>query len=147
METKTYSSSGFSHKCSPEELYVLTRHWLSDIVFFELEINYFIYLVKFFLNPENRRNKPASADQLLNRLQELLRRKEFLKENIISHQNELSTILDKNSTEKQLYFNVVQSKLEGEIFDFIKSYRHVKKEFFSLTPILMEKAGGRDVFV
>ena len=41
MESKILSSTGFLHEFSIEELYVLTTHWLSDISFFEQEINYF----------------------------------------------------------------------------------------------------------
>ncbi len=55
METKIYSSAGFLHACSAEELYVITRHWLSDIIFFEQEINFFQSLVQNYFLPSGER--------------------------------------------------------------------------------------------
>lgn len=134
METKTYSSSGFSHQCSVEELYVLTRHWVSDIFFFEQEINFFrSFIQNYFLSEIDEQITPIRMIE--SKLEELEFSKELLKEEIISHQNRLSAILDKNHIDEQSHFNVIQSKLEGKVFDFLKTFRCIKQELFKFNRV------------
>jgi hypothetical protein len=134
METKIYSSSGFSHQCSAEEMFVLTMHWLSDIVFFEQEIQFFQSLIHNYLHSEIDEQISHIAI-IASKFKELGSRKELLKEEIISYQNRLAAILDKNNADKPSYINVMQYKLEGEIFDFIKIFRYTKLELFNFNRI------------
>lgn len=133
METRVFSSSGFSHQLRPEELYVLTRHWLSDIAFFGQEINYIEYLVVRFILPNVGTEKLDVLYDLLSQLGELKQGKERLKNNITLHQNELSSILDRNLGTKDLTLNRAQVRLEEEVFDFIKSFRQLKTKLFNAT--------------
>lgn len=64
---------------------------------------------------------------------DLLKRKNSITQNIIQHQNEISLLLDKAHEDKKVYFNMVQYRLESEIFDFIKRFRSIKKDFFEAT--------------
>ncbi|MBC8051764.1 MAG: hypothetical protein H7Y13_01740 [Sphingobacteriaceae bacterium] len=145
METKTYTSSGFSHKCSTEELFVLTLHWLTDITFFELEIEFLQSLINVFFIPASDSLQVKQGYNLEEQLAELKNRKEILKNNIIAHQNELSAILDKNLADKKDEFNSIQSVVEGDFFDFIKTFRKIKLQLFTLSkqfkqPAIMQKA-------
>ncbi|MEJ6979215.1 hypothetical protein WG906_02060 [Pedobacter sp. P351] len=130
METKMSSSSGFSHRYSTEELYVLTRHWVSDISFFEKEIQFFQFMIEKSCMPVMLIVQPVSFDSISNDLQDLQKRKELLKDNIITQQNKLSVILDEYHADEQDSFNLVQSKLEAEFFDFIKTFRNIKLKLF-----------------
>ena len=135
METKFFYSSGFSHHWSPEELYVSTRHWLLDIAFFEREITFFQLLIDDFFVPLITIPPEEYLYDIRNQLADLLKRKELLKHHILTHQNELSTILDKNQKEEQTKLNSIQFNLEGEFFDFIKSFRKTKQQLFTVTEI------------
>jgi hypothetical protein len=126
METKIYSSSGFIHQCSNEELYVLTRHWLSDIVFFERELAFFQSLLQ--------RCFSAEVTLVEAKFRDLQTRLELLKEGVNLHQSTLGTALDKTGTPEPVDFNIIQSKLECELFDFIKTFRFIKQELFKFTP-------------
>lgn len=138
METKIHSSSGFSHKCSIEELYVLTRHWFSDILFFEKELNHFRSIFHRFILPQTQKLTSHNIHQTLSSLKKLSQQKEQLKRNIIAHQNQLSAILDHNNTSGD--FNAAQSRLECAIFDFIKAFRTIKLELFDATERINQNA-------
>lgn len=130
METKIYSSSGFSHSCSAEELYVLTGHWLSDMIFFEQEIEFYQSLIRDYFLPATSKKEGSIINDIELRLIDTLSLKKVLKENIIAHQNKLSITLGKVNRENQFYYTAIQTELEGELFDFIKSFRQVKHELF-----------------
>lgn len=129
METKIYSSSGFAHRYSTEELYVLTRHWLSDIIFFEQELDFFHSLLQRCFSPvlEDEINR---IDFLGAKFKELKIRLKLLKEGINLHQFKLGETLDNNGDSELSDYNTAQSKLEGEFFEFIKTFRVVKQELF-----------------
>ena len=137
METKIHSSSGFSHKCSVEELYVLTRHWLSDIIFFEKELNHFKSIFHRSILPQAQKLKYNNIQQTLAGLNNLHLQKDYLKRNIIAHQNQLSAILDNNT---YVDLNAEQSRLECAIFDFIKAFRAIKLELFDATEYIQQNA-------
>lgn len=133
MESKILSSTGFLHEFSVEELYVLTTHWLSDISFFEQEINYFQSLITRYFLPNVEEQNVMLIKSLASNFESLNSRKEQLKANILEHQNELSSLLGKSHVENEAQFNVLHSNLEGKLFDFIKSLRQIKLEFFNAT--------------
>jgi hypothetical protein len=146
METKIYSSSGFSHACSAEELYVITRHWLSDIIFFEQEITFFKSLIQNYSLPYGETDFESPCFSIQKQLADIEKQKDILKDSIFVHQNELSTILDKNNTEKQHSYNLIQSQIEAKLFDFIKTFRSVKRELFEASDYIL-KAKPKNAFV
>lgn len=133
MESKILSSPGFLHEFSIEELYVLTTHWLSDIAFFEQEINYFQSLINRYFLPSVEEQNVMLIQSLASHFQSLDLRKENLKKSIIQHQLQLSTFLDKSLAEDEAHLNVLHSNLEGKLFEFIKTLRQIKLEFFNAT--------------
>ena len=129
METKIYSSSGFVHQCSTEELYVLTRHWLSDILFFEQELEFFRSLLQRCFSPIQK-DGVTQIELIETKFRDLKTHLMLLKEGVNIHQIKLGEILDEKRISDSSDFNIIQSRLEGELFDFIKTFRVVKQELF-----------------
>ena len=133
MESKILSSTGFLHQFSVEELYVLTTHWMSDIVFFEQEINYFQSLIVRYFLPNVGEGNMMLIKSLSSHFESLDMRKEQLRKNVVEHQSRLSELLDISHVENESELNVLHSDLEGKLFDFIKALRQIKLEFFNAT--------------
>lgn len=133
MDTKIFSSTGFMHEFSSEELYVLTTHWLSDIVFFELEIHYFQSLITRYFLPHVKEDHKLLIESLQNQLIKLDSFKTKLRATITAHQTQLSELLNKEQPGTDAYFNAQHSEIEGQLLDFTRNLRQVKKEFFSAT--------------
>ena len=133
MESKILSSNGFLHSFSIEELYVLTTHWLSDIVYFEQEISYFQSLISRYFLPNVEEENVLLIKSLSSHFESLTLRKEQLRSSIIEHQEKLSKMLDEIHVEDESHYNATHSAIESKFFDFIKTLRQVKPEFFNAT--------------
>ena len=123
---------GFLHQLGVEELYVVTTHWLSDIVFFEQEINYFQSLISRYFLP-NIEEDNLLIKSLSTHFGSLNLRKDQLRKTILQHQNQLSDLLQNNNIENESQLNVVHSELERKYFSFIFELRQIKLEFFNAT--------------
>ncbi len=133
MESKILSSTGFLHQFSVEELYVLTTHWMSDIVFFEQEINYFQSLIARYFLPNMGEGNMMLIESLSSNFESLELRKEQLRSKIVEHQTRLSGLLEVSEVENEAELNAMHSDLEGKLFDFVKTLRQIKLEFFNAT--------------
>ena len=133
MESKILSSTGFQHEFSVEELYVLTTHWLSDITFFEQEISYFQSLITRYFLPSVEEKNILLITSIASHFNSLSIRKEQLKSNIIQHQSQLSSLLDKIHVDNEAQLNVLHTNIEAKLFEFIKTLRQLKLEFFNAT--------------
>lgn len=133
MDSKILFSTGFLHELSIEELYIVTTHWLSDISFYELEIGYFNSLIVHYFLPPLEGSDSILIKSFENHFHSLISRKDYLKTGIIQHQNHLSDLLNESQIENEAHFNVLHSDLEEKLYDFIKTLRQVKLEFFYAT--------------
>ncbi len=133
MESKILSSTGFLHEFSVEELYVLTTHWLTDITFFEQEITYFQSLITRYFLPHVEEENILLISSISDHFKSLESRKEQIKASIIEHQKQLGKLLDKAHIDNEPQLNALHSNLEGKLFEFIKTLRQVKLEFFNAT--------------
>jgi hypothetical protein len=133
MESKILSSTGFLHEFSVEELYVLTTHWLTDISYFEQEITYFQSLITRYFLPHVEEQNMLLISSISDHFKSLESRKEQIKASIIEHQKQLSRLLDKTHIDNEPHLNALHTNLEGKLFEFIKTLRQVKLEFFNAT--------------
>lgn len=133
MDTKIFSSASFMHEYSSEELYVLTTHWLSDIIFFELEIHYFQSLITRYFLPHVKDEHKLLIESLQNQLIKLDSEKSKLRANITAHQEKLSALLNKEEPGSDAYFNAQHTEIEGRLNEFTRNLRQAKKEFFTAT--------------
>ena len=63
------------------------------------------------------------------------------------HQNEFSAILDKDNAAKHDSYNLIQSQIEAELFDFIKTYRSVKRELFKASEYICRTKSEKRIFL
>jgi len=129
METKILSSAGFKHEFSIQELYVLTRHWLGDIAFFEIEIKYF--QSKLDLYPGRNDQYISRADLLERQLNDVVFVKDTLKEKTTHYHQKLEALLDSPGKVNEAFLTLEYNRLEGEYGDFIRAFRQVKYAFFT----------------
>lgn len=132
MDTKIFPATGFRHEFNAEELYVITTHWLSDIVFFEQEIHYFQSLITRYFLPLVEEEHILLIKSLQNQLKKLDTSKNQLRANIIAHQAKLTVLFDQQH-DNEAYHSAEHSKSEEQLQDFIKNLKQVKLEFFNAT--------------
>lgn len=129
METKALSSTGFKHEFSIQELYVLTRHWLSDISFFEIEIKYF--QSRLTVNSWVNMAHISRVDLLKRQLNDIAFLRNNLMEKMQRYQQKLEALLDHPEKVNETSAALEHSRLGEEYEDFIRALRQVKYAFFT----------------
>lgn len=132
-----YPANGSIPYVSWENYYILYQYWRSDLKFYRQELKFFDHLLsKYAIWIEN---------------EERLEKVNSLLTDLKVHTKECSEMLEKNelllSEIQKLMSNHIpydpeglieeQQELEGQIGEFIKSYRSIKKRVFKLSPEIL----------
>jgi hypothetical protein len=123
-------------KC--KELYILTKHWKSDLEFYKNDLRFLHNLVdKYLIWITKKENL-----ELVN----TIRKKEFdlglqcdnLLEEIKKHLNEGALIIKNSKGSNLENFKNNHLSLENNIAQFIKEFRENRKEVFKVTEYIMD---------
>jgi len=122
-----------------QELYLLTKHWKSDLTFYNYEINFFIGLVdKNFIWITDKENI-IQVQHLVNMLMHLSKEREIIDRNIIKHLNYLRLFLKNDYSHDQQSFRADHIDLENKLMLFAKSLRATKKDVFTISEQILSK--------
>lgn len=125
-----------------QALFAITKHWVSDLQFFDDELAFFRNLIdKYFLwligekNIEDTRLVTTALVKLEN--QRLI-----LEQNVSQHLHHLANLLENPFPHDAQECKVEHAALENSMAAFMKDFRNIKKEVFKVSEhaIVSEKA-------
>lgn len=121
-----------------EELYVLTEHWKSDLLFYKDDLRFLHHLIdKYFIWITKAENlimvKEIKAD-LLN----LGKSCNDLLEKVGKHIIQIGYLVETPKRQDTRVFALEHQHLEQEITDFVKRFRKNRKEVFTITEYIMD---------
>ncbi len=130
MEANTNTSQ--SSCDTPEELYLRTDDWLSDLDFLSDEIGFFKKIIKNYLRDMDH-EITERVEQADKHLRDLELTRHLLRADIINHRDTLNDIMiDKNSVnEKEL--REKNQELRSRFVELNKRNRDFKDELFGIT--------------
>lgn len=122
-----------------QEIYVLCRHWESDLEFFRIETaflhrlldDYFVQL----LSPERIEELKKTSQKLF----ELEKEENSVHQQIMTHMKQIELAAESVIPEDAEKLADEQATIESLLLKFINDYREVKKDMFTL----VEKAMNR----
>lgn len=122
-----------------QEIYVLSRHWESDLEFFRIETaflhqlldDYFVQL----LSPEHMEELKKSSQKLF----ELEKEESSVRQQITTHMKQIELAAESIIPEDAEKLVEDQATIESLLLKLINDYRDVKKDMFTL----VEKAMNR----
>lgn len=120
-----------------EQLYLLTKHWESDLKFFRDDLNFLNKLIdKYFIwiDSEESINE---VSRIRSELQEIRSRCEDLLHKTQKHRAQLGVMMEKENDDSRI-FRLEHEHLENEVTDFVKSFRNNRKEIFKITEYLKD---------
>lgn len=121
-----------------DELYVLTKHWVSDLEFYRDDLMFLNHLIdKYFIwltKPENLQ----MIKELKIGLQETNTMVHDLLEKVGKHRNRIGLLVEDPNKKDASIIIKEHEHLEEEIVRFVKSFRLNRKETFKLTEYVME---------
>ena len=115
-----------------QQIYVLCRHWESDLEFFRIETaflhrlldDYFVQL----LSPEYFEDLKKSTQKLF----ELEKEENGLRQQIMDHMKQVELAAENVAPEDPEKLADAQATIEALLLKLINDYREVKKEMFAL---------------
>ena len=121
-----------------EQLYILTEHWHSDVLFYLDELRFLKKLVnKYFIwitQDENRTKASAIAIDINKAHQEAI----WLKDSIEKHLKHISELVKHRLARDDGEFREEHILLEDHMVDYTKLFRKLKGEVFAVTEYIME---------
>lgn len=132
-ELRIRPRSNYLHSANWQELYLLTKHWKSDLKFANYEINFFKGLVdKYFIWVKDK-DQITQVQHLANILVHLTSELENIDMAITKHLNYIRLFINSNFSRDEEAFRVEHAMLEDKIVGFTNALRETKREIFNLT--------------
>ncbi|MCB0475048.1 MAG: hypothetical protein KDC69_05190 [Flavobacteriaceae bacterium] len=123
-----------------QEIYVLTRHWQSDVEFFARELNFLQRLIsKYFIWLKTDAHI-VFAEKLQGGLKDLFEIRKTLEKNINIHLHHISALMENAFIYDEHTFKDEHAILEEQLADFTKAFKALKMEIFKFT----EEALGKE---
>ena len=128
----------YIHEADWEQLYVLTEHWKSDLLFFRDDLRFLHHLIdKYFLWISKKENIDKVRDIEVNLL-EIDKQCDSLLEKTSKHLHHLAELIDDPFTYVSDKFRDEHEILEDELAQFVKDFRKNRKEVFTITEHIIE---------
>jgi len=136
-ELRIRPRSNYLHSANWQELYLLTKHWKSDLKFANYEINFFKGLVdKYFIWVKDK-DHITQVQHLANILVHLTSELENIDMAITKHLNYIRLFINSNFSRDEEAFRVEHAMLEDKIVGFTNALRETKREIFNLTEVML----------
>lgn len=133
MELRPRPKNGFLQKAEWNELYVLTRHWRSNMEFYNDELKFLQMLInKYFMWLDHDTNIDK-VQHLAVRLTKATKDIRGIIGRVDHHLHTLEKLIEHRYHGEELTFRLAHAALEDEITDFIITAREIKREIFSTT--------------
>lgn len=137
MDNQTVIQANVQEVPGLQQIYIATRHWLDDMLFFDDEAKFLnLLLEKYFglsLHQEH-----VSRIQLINdHLKRICLHKQIIKDEIITHQANLDKTIKDNIEKREAFLFLEHERLEEEIKDLNRRFKNVKNDIFQITELLL----------
>ena len=130
----------FIMKAEWKQLYALTEHWQSDLLFHWDEIKFLFHLVNKYVMWLTRYEEVELVRENRKLLAEVRSECQKLLGKVETHLGHLSDLMENPFAHDSQTFREEHGELEEEIAVFAKHFRHAKKETFKITEDLMDSS-------
>lgn len=121
-----------------EQLYVLTEHWKSDLLFYRDDLRFLHHLIdKYFLWISKKENIDMVREIEVSLL-EIDKQCDSLLDKTNKHMHHLAELIDDPFTYVSDKFRDEHEILEDRLAQFVKDFRNNRKEVFTITEHIIE---------
>ncbi|PKP10621.1 MAG: hypothetical protein CVU08_13520 [Bacteroidetes bacterium HGW-Bacteroidetes-3] len=121
-----------------EELYVLAKHWKSDLLFYKDDLKFLDHLIdKYFIWISNKKDVDA-VRKIDNSILETAKKCSDLLKRVEKHLTHLAGLMEDPFKYDSHQFRTEHQQLEDEITNFVKVFRNNRKEVFEVTSLVVE---------
>ncbi|NNC33376.1 MAG: hypothetical protein HKO09_00675 [Croceitalea sp.] len=128
------------------ELYVLTEHWKSDLLFYKDDLRFLHHLLDKYVIWITKEENLELVKGLQKSLHELKLVVESLLEQIAEHQKNLGLLVTLANMYKEKEANQTHAQLEERFATFVKDFRENRKELFRLSDYIIDSEEMANIF-
>jgi len=140
MENLSLRPKGdFTYTAEYGQLFILTEHWKSDLLFYKDDLNFLHHLIdKYFIWLTHKEHLDEMRT-LASALSEISKKCEELIKKTTLHFNHLAELIDNPFKYDSNQFRSEHEVLENVIASFVKKFWEIKKEAFAISEKVIEK--------
>jgi len=135
---KNITEENFVVEYTWQELYVLTKHWKSDIQFYKDDLKFLQKLINKYIIWITKEENLAKVTKTQNELNNVVEQCDTLITNIEHHIKHLADLINNPFKYDSQEFKEEHTKLEIEIYEFIKTFRKSKTKAFAITEYVVD---------
>lgn len=120
------------------DLVAIAERWKSDVEFFHDELKFLHDLVNKHFTQLILNEDAGSARSIVSMLSEIRKRTEILFQDVQGHINHLTGLIENQFSHEATECKNEHAKLEIRMTNFVKDFRSIKKEIFSLARIILQ---------
>ncbi len=131
-------NDNYIHEADWQELYILTEHWKSDLLFYKDDLKFLDHLIdKYFIWISKKENIDLVREIELSLLK-IEKQCASLLKGVNKHLSHLAELIDDPFKYDSHVFRTEHEKLEDDIADFVKSFRKNRKDVFAITEYIID---------
>lgn len=136
----------FIREAKWDELYILTRHWKSDLQFYKEDLRFLRTLIgKYIIWITQKEHLDMVRTEEI-QLVKLANRCEDISKKVSTHMKQLATMVQEGHKDESRVFRLEHEHLEDEIAEFVKAFRINRKETFKITEYIIDVEKIASVF-
>ncbi|MFH6602668.1 hypothetical protein ACEZ3G_04210 [Maribacter algicola] len=121
-----------------QELYVLTKHWKSDLLFYKDDLKFLHHLIDKYFIWITQKDNLEEVQKVGKGILDDTRECESLLAKVEEHLGHLASLSDDTSSKSATEFREEHQELEDAIAQFVKEVRENRKELFTITEHVLE---------
>lgn len=137
-EFRTRPKDNYINEADWHNLYVLTEHWKSDLIFYKNDLRFLHHLIENYFMWLTKKENIAMVQKIDVDLLNVERECTLLLEKTNKHLHHLSELMDNSFAYDSHQFRAEHDILEDELSQFIKDFRKNRKNVFKITEQIIE---------
>lgn len=131
-------NDNYIHEANWQQLYILTEHWKSDILFYNDDLRFLHHLVDKYFIWISKKEYMDMVRQIEVGLLELDKKCRELLNRTNEHLHHLAGLIEDPFKYDSHKFRTEHEQLENDIAHFVKEFRNNRKEVFKITEYIIE---------
>ena len=138
IELRNRPTDNYIFDASWQDLYILTKHWKSDLLFFKDDLRFLDDLIDKYVIWISKEDDLESVRDIEKSIIKTAKECDFLLQGINKHLTHIEGLIEDAFKYDSHKFRTEHQHLENDITIFVKTFRVNKKEVFEVTKHLIE---------
>lgn len=121
-----------------EALYILTKHWKTDLLFYRDDLNFLDNLIDKYIIWISNKEEMEAVRNIDNSILETAKNCTDLLKRVDKHLTHLVNLIANPFKYDSHSFRAEHQQLEDDITNFVKAFRNNRKEVFEVTKMVMD---------